>query len=88
MSIAKIRVATYNVGDYTGMDVTHGSEESREAFTAVLKKTQADLWAFQEDVEFFNKDEDDKYTHSHPYDEDMATEWAICFLTGRFEGLE
>ena len=39
-------------------------------------------------VEFFNKDEDDKYTHSHPYDEDMATEWAICFLTGRFEGLE
>lgn len=50
----RIRVATYNVGDYTGTDIKHGSVESREAFTKVLQKANADLWAFQEDVEFFN----------------------------------
>ncbi|MBQ8408918.1 MAG: endonuclease/exonuclease/phosphatase family protein [Clostridia bacterium] len=52
----KIKVATYNVGDYTGKNITHGSEESREAFRAVMKKVDADLWALQEDVEFFNKE--------------------------------
>ena len=50
----KIKVATYNVGDYTGIDIKHGSEESREAFRAVFEKIGADLWALQEDVEFFN----------------------------------
>ena len=54
MSTAKIRVATYNVGDYTGTDITHGSEESRKAFRDVFAKVGADLWALQEDVEFFN----------------------------------
>ncbi|MBQ9544225.1 MAG: endonuclease/exonuclease/phosphatase family protein [Clostridia bacterium] len=53
----KIRVATYNVGDYSGIGIAHGSEESRKAFTEVMKKTGADLWALQEDVEFF---EDEK----------------------------
>ena len=52
----KIKVATYNVGDYTGIDIKHGSEESREAFRAVFEKIGADLWALQEDVEFFNKE--------------------------------
>lgn len=52
----KIRVATYNVGDYSGINLPHGSEESRKAFSELFKKVGADLWALQEDVEFFNKD--------------------------------
>ena len=51
-----IRVATYNVGDYTGADILHGSNESREAFKNLFAKVGADLWALQEDVEFFNKE--------------------------------
>lgn len=52
----KVRFATYNVGDYSGTDVPAGSEESRKVFTELFKKVDADLWALQEDVEFFNKE--------------------------------
>ena len=52
----KIKVATYNVGDYTGENIKHGSDESRQAFRDVFAKVGADLWALQEDVEFFNKE--------------------------------
>lgn len=52
----RIKVATYNVGDYSGTNLAAGSEESRAAFRAVMKKIGADLWALQEDVEFFNKE--------------------------------
>lgn len=67
----KIRVATYNVGDYTGIDIKHGSEESRNAFREVFAKTGADLWALQEDVEFFNKETKESafdafYSSIHP----------------------
>lgn len=50
----RIRVASYNVGNYSGIGIEPGSEKSREEFQKVLKKTGADLWALQEDVEFFN----------------------------------
>lgn len=56
MSEIKIKVATYNVGDYSGTNLPAGSEESRAAFRAVMEKVDADLWALQEDVEFFNKE--------------------------------
>ena len=67
----KIRVATYNVGDYTGIDIKHGSEESRNAFREVFAKIGADLWALQEDVEFFNKETKESafdafYSSIHP----------------------
>ncbi len=52
----KVRFATYNVGDYSGTDLPAGSEESRKAFREVFLKVGADLWALQEDVEFFNKE--------------------------------
>ena len=53
----KIKVATYNVGDYAGRDAAiAGSEESRKLFTDVFKDIDADLWALQEDVDFFNKE--------------------------------
>lgn len=60
---SKIRVATYNVGDFSGIDIKQGSENSRTAFREVFEKTNADLWALQEDVEFFNEE-----TKELPYD--------------------
>ena len=52
----KIKVATYNVGDYSGKGLPAGSEESRAAYKDIFTKVNADLWALQEDVEFFNKE--------------------------------
>jgi endonuclease/exonuclease/phosphatase family metal-dependent hydrolase len=52
----KIKVATYNVGDYSGKELPAGSEESRAAYREIFAKVGADLWALQEDVEFFNKE--------------------------------
>ena len=52
----KIKVATYNVGDYSGKGLPAGSEESRAAYKDIFAKVGADLWALQEDVEFFNKE--------------------------------
>ena len=52
----KIRVATYNVGDFTGTNIERGSENSKKAFLEVFQKTNADLWALQEDVEYFNEE--------------------------------
>ena len=56
MSQIKMKVATYNVGDYTGRDIKHGSEESRKAFREVFAKVNADLWGLQEDVKCFNNE--------------------------------
>lgn len=56
MSKNQIKVATYNVGDYSGINLPAGSEESRAAFRTVFEKVDAGLWALQEDVEFFNKE--------------------------------
>ena len=56
MSEIKIKVATYNVGDSSGINLPAGSEESRAAYKDIFAKVNADLWALQEDVEFFNKD--------------------------------
>lgn len=56
MSQTKIKVATYNVGDYTGRDIKHGSSESRKVFREVFAKVGADLWGLQEDVKCFNNE--------------------------------
>ena len=54
---ARIKVATYNVGDYSGRDnATAGSEESKKLFRKVFTDIGADLWALQEDVDLFNKE--------------------------------
>ena len=53
----RIKVATYNVGDYSGRDAASaGSEESKKLFTKVFTDVGADLWALQEDVDLFNKE--------------------------------
>ena len=57
----RIRVATFNIGDFTtlsesaGNDIRYGSgtERTREEYLAVFKKVNADLWGLQEDSEFF-----------------------------------
>lgn len=67
----RLRVATYNVGDFSGENMPQGSEKSRSAFIEVFEKTNADVWALQEDVEFFNEETkelpfDAIYKHIHP----------------------
>ena len=57
----KIRVATFNIGDFTtasgsaGNNIRYGSgtEKTLEEYVAVFKKVNADLWGLQEDSEFF-----------------------------------
>ena len=75
----KIRVATFNIGDFTtlnksaGNDIRYGSgtPETLEEYLAVFKKADADLWGLQEDSEFFFYPEeilpfDVLYRHIHP----------------------
>ena len=56
-----IRVASFNIGDYStasdtaGNSIRYGSgtKKTEEEYTAVFKKVNADLWGLQEDSEFF-----------------------------------
>lgn len=56
-----IRVATFNIGDFTtasesaGNDIKYGSgtRKTQEEYLAVFQKVNADLWGLQEDSEFF-----------------------------------
>ena len=58
----KIRVATFNIGDYStangssgdGIPLGNGTEVTKEEYVALFKKVNADLWGLQEDSEFFN----------------------------------
>ena len=45
-----MRIATYNIGDYTGRGFERGSVEGIEAFREAISKTKADFWGLQEDV--------------------------------------
>lgn len=57
----RIRVATFNIGDYTtltesaGNDIRYGSGTAKtlEEYREVFGKVNADLWGLQEDSEFF-----------------------------------
>lgn len=56
-----IRVASFNIGDFTtatesaGNDIKYGSgtKKTLEEYIAVFQKVGADLWGLQEDSEFF-----------------------------------
>ncbi len=58
---ARIRVATFNIGDFTtasgnaGNNIQYGSgtEKTLADYIAVFQKVGADLWGLQEDSEFF-----------------------------------
>ena len=57
-----IRVATFNIGDFStatesaGNDIKHGSgtQKTREEYLELFRAVGADLWALQEDSEFFS----------------------------------
>ena len=58
---SRIKVATFNIGDFTtasdsaGNDIRYGSgtQKTLEEYIEVFKAVGADLWALQEDSEFF-----------------------------------
>ena len=59
----KIRIGTYNTGDFSGENVPAGSEKAKELFREVINSDGVELWALQEDVGFFNEE-----TQETPYE--------------------
>jgi hypothetical protein len=53
LTIKSLRVATFNVGDYTGKDLANGSAESRKAFRSILAHQHPMLVGIQADVNNF-----------------------------------
>ncbi len=45
-----MRIASYNIGDYTGRGFARGSKEGIAAIRASMASVGAELWALQEDV--------------------------------------
>ena len=81
-----IRVASFNIGDFTtatesaGNDIKYGSgtKKTLEEYNAVFQKVGADLWGLQEDSEFFFYPEkilpyDALYKQIHPNYERVFT---------------
>jgi endonuclease/exonuclease/phosphatase family metal-dependent hydrolase len=50
MASDRMRIASYNIGDYTGRGFERGSEEGILAIRAAMAAVGADLWGLQEDV--------------------------------------
>ena len=48
-----------------------------------LYKEDEDSGLFVFSVEFYGKDDDDKYTHGHPYDADEAVKYIEDFMAER-----
>jgi len=67
----RIRVATFNIGDFSttsgssgdGIPLGNGTETTKAEYRAVFEKVGADIWALQEDSEYFNGS-----TKESPYD--------------------
>ena len=49
----RTKIATFNIGDFSGRGFEKGSEEAKAAHTATMGKADAELWALQEDVYWF-----------------------------------
>ena len=96
---SRIRVASFNIGDFTtangnaGNEIKYGSgtQKTLEEYLAVFNKVGADLWGLQEDSEFFFYPEqilpyDALYKHILPNHERVFTRSynGKAFLT-RFE---
>lgn len=52
----KLRIATYNIGDFSGDGFAAGSPEGIAAIRRVMASAEAALWALQEDVAYCNAD--------------------------------
>lgn len=53
-SVQKLRIATYNIGDFSGSGFASGSPEGISAIRQAMASAGADLWALQEDVPYCN----------------------------------
>ena len=63
MKKESFRIATFNIGDFTGLGFAPGSEEGKTAIRATMAGVRADLWALQEDVGYYCKEtKEDPYT--------------------------
>lgn len=51
-----IRLATYNVGDFSGKEFEAGSDEGNAAYQQLIAEVDADLWALQEDVQYVDEE--------------------------------
>jgi endonuclease/exonuclease/phosphatase family metal-dependent hydrolase len=54
----KIRVASYNTGNFTGEGLDEGSTECKLAYRKAIGEVGADLFGLQEDTQYFYDDED------------------------------
>lgn len=59
----KLRIATYNIGDFSGNGLIPGAKETIQAYREVISSVGAQLWALQEDELYC-----DPATETGPYD--------------------
>ncbi|MBQ7292975.1 MAG: hypothetical protein IJW79_04460 [Clostridia bacterium] len=52
MGGTRIRVATFNTGNFTGAGLTMGAEKTVAAYRELFESVNADLWGLQEDEQF------------------------------------
>ena len=50
-----MRIATYNIGDYSGATFDRGSDDAKKHLKDLMESAGVDLWAMQEDEKFFNE---------------------------------
>ena len=67
MTGTRIRVATYNVGNYTGHGLGRGTEAARLAYVELMESVGADLWGLQED-ERYTDNANTAESGTSPYD--------------------
>ncbi|MBQ8407950.1 MAG: hypothetical protein IJY39_03720 [Clostridia bacterium] len=75
-----LKIATFNVGDFSGIGMNHGSDESRNEYRKIMSDIGADLWFLQEDYRYFNEETKEMafnavYSSIHPNYERYFT-WA------------
>ena len=49
----RTRIATFNIGDFSGVGFEKGSEEAKATIRATMQRVGAELWALQEDIYWF-----------------------------------
>ena len=87
----RIRIATFNVGDFStasgssgaGIPAGNGTDVTKAEYKAIFEAVDADIWALQEDSQYFNGT-----TKETPYDafySDIHTKYERNF-TGTYNG--
>ena len=67
----RTKIATFNIGDFSGRGFEKGSEEAKQIHLATMGKVDAELWALQEDIYWFGGVKDllpyDAIYSAYPY---------------------